>query len=298
MKMYGCQSMAGELRGVLLKSPRQAFGDQGRIDAQWQALNYFGRPDFEKAAAEYEGFVGLLRQFGPEICYLPAHPETGLDSIYVHDPVVVSNKGAILGNMGKAARRGEPRAAKAFFEQVGIPIVGEITGEGLLEGGDVLWLDGKPGLPRTVAVGEGYRSNAEGIRQLRALLGEAVDEVIAAPLPHWTGPDDCLHLLSNISPVADDLAVVYSRLLTVPFRQWLIRRGLTLIEVPDSEYQTMACNVLAVAPRKCLMIDGNPITKAQLEAHGCEVWTYKGEEISLKGAGGPTCLTRPFWREG
>jgi len=293
MKTYGCQSMVGEIKGMLIKSPRQAFLNQATVDSQWQDLFYFGRPDFEKALAEYEGFVTLLSRFGMEICYLPGHPNTSLDSIYTHDPVVVSDKGAILCNMGKAARRGEPRAAKVFFESAGIPVLGDITGDGLLEGGDVLWVDG-----RTVAVGEGYRTNAEGIRQFRALLGDAVSEVIAVPLPHWTGPNDCLHLLSNISPVADDLAVVYSRLLPVPFRQWLIQRGLTLIEVPDSEYNSMACNVLALAPRKCLMLDGNPITQARLEAYGCEVWTYKGQEISLKGAGGPTCLTRPFWREG
>jgi N-dimethylarginine dimethylaminohydrolase len=291
MKTYGCQSMVGPIKGVLIKSPREAFVDQATIDAQWRTLFYFDRPDYEKALAEYEGFVSLLSRFGMEICYLPASDGVTLDSIYTHDAAVVSNAGVVLSNMGKAARRREPRAMRKFFEGLGIPVLGEISGEGLLEGGDVLWLD-----ERTVAVGEGYRTNAEGIRQLRALLGEAVEEVIAVPLPHWTGPDDCLHLLSNISPLDDDLAVVYSRLLPVPFRQWLIARGLTLIEVPDSEYDSMACNVLAVAPRKCIMLDGNPLTKAQLEAHGCEVWTYKGEEISRKGAGGPTCLTRPFWR--
>lgn len=296
MKTYGCQSMIGEIKGVLLKSPREAYVDQSTIDSQWRELFYFGRPDFETALAEYEGFVSLLSRLGMEVCYLPRHPDTSLDSIYAHDPVVVSDRGAILCNMGKPARRGEPQAAGVFFESAGIPVLGEITGDGLLEGGDVLWLDDKSGLPRTVAVGEGYRSNAEGIRQFRALLGDTVDEVIAVPLPHWTGPNDCLHLLSNISPVDGDLAVVYSRLLPAPFRQWLIHRGLTLIEVPDAEYESMACNVLAVAPRKCIMLDGNPITQAQLEAHGCEVWTYKGGDISLKGAGGPTCLTRPFWR--
>ena len=291
MTSYGCQSNVGEIKGVLLKRPQEAHLNQANIAAQWRELNYLGEPDFELAAAQHEQLVNLLSRLGAEITYLPQSDGTTLDSVYVHDPVIVSDRGAILCNMGKAARRKEPEAAGKFFEQIGVPILGRITGGGLLEGGDVVWLD-----ERTVAVGEGYRTNAEGIRQLRTLLGDLVDEVIAVPLPHWTGPADCLHLMSNISPIDHDLAVVYSRLLSVPFRQWLIQRGIKLVEVPDEEYDSMACNVLAVAPRKAIMLTGNPITKARLEAEGAEVWTYEGSDISLKGAGGPTCLTRPFWR--
>jgi N-dimethylarginine dimethylaminohydrolase len=292
MKYYGCQSEVAEIKGVIVKRPREAHIDQTHIAGQWRALNYPAEPDFETASAQHEQLMRLLAQFGAEICYLPEHAETGLDSVYVHDPVLVTKRGAVLCNMGKAARRSEPAALGAFLERLGIPSLGAITGEGRLEGGDVVWID-----ERTVAVGEGYRTNAEGIRQFRALLGELVDEVLSVPLPHWTGPDDCLHLMSNLSPVDDDLAVVYSRLLSVPFRQWLVARGLQLIEVPDSEYDSMACNVLAVAPRKCLMLAGNPITQARLEAAGAQVWTYEGSDISIKGAGGPTCLTRPFWRD-
>ncbi len=291
MTTYGCQSMVGEIRGVLLKRPQEAYVDQGQVAAQWRKLNYFGEPDFATAAAQHESLVKLLGQIGAEITYLPRHEGTGLDSVYTHDPVIVCNKGAILCNMGKAARRGEPEAAGEFLQQIGVPVLGRITGEGTLEGGDVVWVDA-----RTVAVGEGYRSNAEGIRQLRALLGDLVDEVISVPLPHWTGPDDCLHLMSNISLIDCDLAVVYSRLLPVPFRQWLLARGFRLVEVPDGEYDSMACNVLAVSPRKAVMLAGNPVTQARLEAAGAQVWTYEGSDISIKGAGGPTCLTRPFLR--
>jgi N-dimethylarginine dimethylaminohydrolase len=214
-----------------------------------------------------------------------------LDSIYAHDPLVVSNKGAILCNMGKVARQHEPAAMARYLEQVGVPILGAITGSGRLEGGDVCWLD-----DRTVAVGEGYRTNAEGIRQLRALLGDAVDEVIPVPLPHWTGPDDCLHLLSFISPVDHDLAVVYSRMMPVPFRQMLLARDIQLVEVPDEEYDSMACNVLAVAPRQCIMLSDNPVTQQRLEAAGATVLTFEGKDLCLKGGGGPTCLTRPIIR--
>jgi N-dimethylarginine dimethylaminohydrolase len=193
--------------------------------------------------------------------------------------------------MGKDERHAEPEAIKTYFQSINVPILGKIQEPGTLEGGDVVWID-----ERTVAVGEGYRSNAEGIHQFKALLGDLVDEVISVPLPHWTGPGDCLHLMSNVSPIDHGLYLVYSRLLSVPFRQYLIKRGIKLLEVPDEEYESMGCNVLSVAPKKCIMIEGNPMTQQRLEAEGVEVHTYDGSEISLKGAGGPTCLTRPFLR--
>jgi arginine deiminase len=291
MSAVGCQSMVDPIQLCLLKSPRQAHGSQAAVDAQWQALHYFGRPDYAQVLAEYDGFVSLLSQHGAELLYLPDDAATGMDSVYAHDPLVVTNRGVILCNMGKAQRTGEPAAAAAFLVQHGIPILGEIRSPGTLEGGDVCWLDA-----RTVAVGEGYRTNAEGIRQLRELLGDLVDAVIPVPLPHWTGPDDCLHLLSFISPVDHDKAVVYSRMMPVPFRQLLLARGMKLIEVPDTEYDSMACNVLAVAPGKCIMVAGNLVTQARLAAAGVHVWTYAGADLCIKGGGGPTCLTRPLLR--
>src|SRR5258707_15218354 len=171
--------------------------------------------------------------------------------------------------MGKPARSGEPAVMAASLREMGVPIIGAISGAGRLEGGDVTWLD-----ERTVAVGQGYRSNAKGLRQLREILGAEVDAVIPVPLPHWTGPDDCLHLMSILSMVDRDLAVVYSRLMPGPVRQMLLARGLTLVEVPDEEYDSMACNVLALAPRYCVMLAGNPITQARLDAAGARAATY------------------------
>ena len=154
-----------------------------------------------------------------------------------------------------------------------------------------MWLDG-----RTIAVGRGYRTNDEGIRQLRALLGDSIDELIVVPLPHWRGPGDVFHLMSIISPVADDLAVVYSPLMPVPFRERLTERGVQLVDVPEEEFDSMGANVLAIAPRHAVMVAGNPRTRARLEASGVRVDEYAGGEISLKGGGGPTCLTRPIAR--
>jgi len=289
---FGCQSEVDQIKTLLLKHPKDAFMSQEYIQSQWKELNYLASPDYDKALKEYDNFVEYLKKSIPEIYYLPQNDKAGLDSIYVHDPVIITNKGAILCNMGKEKRRAEPSAAGEFLLELGIPILGSISGEGKLEGGDVVWID-----ERTLAVGLGYRTNEEGIRQLKKLTRDFVDEFVVVPLPHWKGPGDVLHLMSLISPVDHDLAVVYSRLLPVPFREWLLRRGIQLLDIPDSEFETMACNILAVSPRKCIMISGNPQTKQMLEDKGVEVWEYGGEEISKKGAGGPTCLTRPLLRE-
>ncbi len=283
--------MVDPIRRVLVKQPKDAYQNQARVNAQSPELNYFGVPDFDKAQSAHESLVAFLTSSGAEVHFLPLDDATSLDSVYTHDPCVVTNAGAVLCTMGKEPRLPEADAMKVYFESIGVPILGQIEAPGTLEGGDVVWID-----ERTVAIGEGYRSNAEGIRQFKELLGDLVDEVISVPLPHWTGPADCLHLMSNVSPIDHDLYLVYSRLLPVPFREYLIRRNIELIEVPDEEYDSMGCNVLAVAPRKVIMVEGNPITKQLLEAAGVDLHTYDGSEISLKGAGGPTCLTRPFLR--
>ena len=291
MKEIGSPSEVAPIRRLLLKTPKDAFVGERQIEAQWRDLRYTARPDLKRAIAEHDRLVSLLRGPETEVLFLPADDATGLDSIYVRDAVVVSARGAILCNMGKAQRRGEPEASGRFFERSGIPIAGRIEGEGRLEGGDVVFLD-----ERTVSVGQGYRTNAEGIRQLRAILADEVDEVVTVPLPHWNGPEDVLHLMSLLSPVDIDLLLVRSRLLPAPFRQWLLARGAELLEVPDDEFDTMGCNVLALAPGRCLMLEGNPGTRRILERAGCEVLTYDGREISFKGSGGPTCLTRPLLR--
>jgi N-dimethylarginine dimethylaminohydrolase len=196
-----------------------------------------------------------------------------------------------LCSMGKPARRDEPSAHGETLRASGDSLLGAIDPPGKLEGGDVVWFD-----EGSVAVGRGYRTNDDGIRQLRDYLGADVD-VLVVPLPHYRGPDDVFHLMSIVSPVDADLAVVYSPLMPVRFREWLLGRGLRLVEVPDEEFESMGANVLALGPRRALMLDGNPVTRARLEAAGAEVLTYDGSEISLKGGGGPTCLTRPLTRQ-
>jgi N-dimethylarginine dimethylaminohydrolase len=193
--------------------------------------------------------------------------------------------------MGKEGRKNEPLAEQKAFEEQGIPVLGVISAPGTIEGGDVAWLDEK-----TLAVGHTYRTNEEGIKQITALLAPIGIDVIVVPMPHYRGPSDVFHLMSVLSPVDSNLAVVYSPLIPIVFRNELIKRGYELVEVPEAEFDSMGCNVLALAPRVCLMVKGNPITKERLEKAGCKVIEYEGAEISVKGGGGPTCLTRPVER--
>jgi N-dimethylarginine dimethylaminohydrolase len=214
-----------------------------------------------------------------------------MDSIYCRDAAIATSHGMIICNMGKEGRKNEPLAEQKAFEEQGIPVLGVISAPGTIEGGDVAWLDEK-----TLAVGHTYRTNEEGIKQITALLAPIGVDVIVVPMPHYRGPSDVFHLMSVLSPVDSNLAVVYSPLIPIVFRNELIKRGYELVEVPEAEFDSMGCNVLALAPRVCLMVKGNPITKERLEKAGCKVIEYEGAEISVKGGGGPTCLTRPVER--
>jgi N-dimethylarginine dimethylaminohydrolase len=285
------QSDVGQIKQLVVKHARDALVDEATIDRQWRRLNYCGQPDLGRAIAEYDRFVELLQGLGAEVTFLPKDGNVTMDSLYPRDAAIPTDKGVILCSMGKEDRRTEPAAMGELMSRLGVPILGTISGTGRLEGGDLTWLD-----RTTLAVGRGYRTNDEGIRQLRNLIGKDV-EVVVVPLPHWRGPADVFHLMSVISPVAADLAVVYSPLLPVPFREFLIDRGFGLVEVPDEEFESMGCNVLAVAPRVCLLRTGNPITHQRLEAVGAVVHEFSGDEICGRGAGGPTCLTRPLARE-
>ena len=282
---FGAQSMVAPLRRVLVRAPDASFGS-----ADPQRWHYTARPDLGRARDEHARFVSLLSAAGAEVIHhaeaLPDHA----DALFVHDPVLVTDRGAVLLRMGKPLRRGEEDAIGRALERAGVPVVGRLAGDALAEGGDCLWLDAS-----TLAVGLGFRTNRAGVAQLRKLLGDGV-EVVEVPLPVFTGPEACLHLMSFISLVAEDLAVIYPPLLPEPFRRRLEGRGVRFVEVPEQEFASMGPNVLALAPRQCLMLEGNPVTRARLEGAGCGVVTYRGEEISLKAEGGPTCLTRPVWR--
>ena len=281
----------GRLTAVLMKHARDAFISQAVVDSQWQALNFTAPPDFSRAVDEYDAFLALVESCGARISLLPANDGLNLDSIYTRDASVICAGGVVPCSMGKPQRRAEPAAQEQQLVALNWPVAGRIAAPGMLEGGDLIWIDS-----RTLAVGQGLRTNAEGIRQLRELLADSIAELHVVPLPDWRGPQDVMHLMSLVSPVDRDLAVVYSRLLPPAFGRVLLDRGYRLVEVPDSEFESMGTNVLALAPGVCVMVNGNPRTRAALERAGASVHEYDGEEISLKGGGGPTCLTRPLSR--
>jgi len=287
-----CHSETGKIKSLFIKRPDQAFKSESHISQYWKDLNYLEKPDMSKAKDEYTDFESILRKHDITIYHLPEDDSVNMDSIYCRDAAIATNAGMILCNMGKEARKNEPTALKKAFEANGIPILGTIIAPGTVEGGDVAWLDNN-----TLAVGHTYRTNAEGIDQLTAMLLPLGVEVITVPLPHYKGPEDVFHLMSILSPVDTNIAVVYSPLMPIAFRDYLLSRNIHLIEVSDEEFESMGCNVLALEPGVCLMVEGNPKTRLMLEEAGCKVIVYKGHEISVKGGGGPTCLTRPLYRE-
>jgi N-dimethylarginine dimethylaminohydrolase len=267
--------------------------DEAMAAADPACWHYTAPIDLAAAQAAHDAFAGALRAWGVEVIYHQAPLPGDSDSVFVIDPALVTDSGTLVLRMGKGLRRGEEEPLAAALEAAGVPVFGRLSGEARVEGGDTMWLDHD-----TLAVGVGFRTNEEGVRQLRALLEPLGVTVLDYDLPYFTGPDACLHLLSCISPVDTDLAVAYPPLMPVAFWAELKRRGVRLLEVPEREFlHSQATNVLAVAPRRCVMLEGSPVTQRLLEEEGCEVVTFPGEALSFKCEGGPTCLTRPVLRD-
>jgi dimethylargininase len=280
--------MVGRLRRVVMRRPGEAMA--AADPAEW---HYTGAIDVEEARHAHDAFADSLRAWNVEVLYHEAPLPDHSDSVFVFDPVLVTDHGTLVLSMGKERRRGEEEPLARTLQECGVPVFGRLTGDARVEGGDTLWLDHD-----TLAVGRGFRTNAEGVRQLRALIEPVGVTVLDYDLPYFTGPDACLHLLSVMSPIDVDLAVAYPPLMPTAFWAELRRRGVRLLEVPEEEFvATQATNVLAVSPRRCIMLDGNPVTRQLLEMADCEVVTFPGEPLSLKAEGGPTCLTRPVLRD-
>jgi dimethylargininase len=282
MSEYGARSMTATLRRVLVRPPQPADAKR------WQEYGWRAEPDVAAAAAEHTALREILERAGAEVIVADGH-RGNPDAIYAYDPLLVGEEGAVLLRPGKEGRLREPSALEADLVRAGVPVVAEIQRPGTIDGGDTLWLDRK-----TLLVGRGYRTNADGVEQLAQAFHDA--RVLSFDLPHWNGRAEVMHLMSLISPLDDDLALVYPRLTPVRLMELLRERGIEIVEVPDEEFETMGPNVLALGPRRALALEGNDETRRRMEAAGVEVVTYKGDEISRKGDGGPTCLTRPILR--
>jgi dimethylargininase len=284
-RAYGAQSMTADLAEVLVSAPGPAFAQ-----AYDDPAHGFLRPcDLDCARREHDGLVDALTGLGVKVHVLEEPGgNTDPDLAYVFDPLLVSDRGAIPLRPGKPNRAGEPAVLEAWVTAAGIPVVGRIEAPGTLEGGDTFWLR-----PDLLCIGRTLRTNDAGARQLAEIVG---GDARIFDVPYWKGPAELVHLLSVVSPVADDLAVVYLPLLPVGLWELMRSLGINFVEVPDDEYPSLGCNVLAVRPGVVIVADGNPRTRRGLEAAGVEVHAIPLGEIGENGSGGPTCLTRPILR--
>jgi dimethylargininase len=280
---FGGQTLVEPLRRVLVRSPRT------EDLAAWRAFGWLGEPDAVLAAKQHEELCDVLRSSGARVEFAEVEVDGDPDAIYVFDPAIVSDAGAIVLRPGKEGRRPESDAAAAELRRLDVPVAFEMAAPATAEGGDTMWLD-----ERTLLVGRSFRTNDAGVDALGAALPGV--EVFAFDVPTRHGPEACLHLLSLLSPLDRDLVVAYLPLLPVRLGELLGERGVEIVPVPDDEFDTMGPNVLALAPRVALAVEGNSETRRRMERAGVEVFVYEGSEISLKGEGGPTCLTRPLLR--
>jgi N-dimethylarginine dimethylaminohydrolase len=283
--------MVAPLRRVVVCSPRSADWNQPERLARWQELGFHHAPDFERAQAQHGSLQGELSAAGAEVIDIIPSGDLSLDAVYAHDASLATDFGLILMRPGKANRTAEGKHHGVLSQTLGIPILGEITAPATTEAGDMIWLD-----PKTLLIGHGYRTNAAGIQQMRDLLAPRGAEVLSAPLPYGPGPSACLHLMSLISLLDEQTAIVDLPWLAVETIELLQARGFKFIEIEYSERDTLACNVLALGNKRLLAIEENRKTNARLGRAGFDVRTFPASEISINGGGGPTCLTRPLLR--
>ena len=288
-RSYGVNSMSATLTRAAMRRPRAI------LTADPDVWHYGKAPNAEELEKEYAAFTGLLRDGGTEIVWLADEDDGLADSVFTYDPSFVVPDGAILLQPGKVKRRGEVQLHQRLYENLGIPIIGKIELPGTAEGGDCFWLDAS-----TIAIGRGFRTNTAGIDQLSDLLAAVGIQVAVFDLPYYKGPDACLHLMSLVSPLDEDMALVYDPLLPAGLKSLMTGMGYKLLEVPEKEFESsggLCMNVLATAPRRVIMVEGFSETTQLLREAGCEVSLFRGDELCIPCEGGPTCLTRPLLRE-
>jgi N-dimethylarginine dimethylaminohydrolase len=289
---YNGHSMTGDLLRVLVCPPRNVGWDRSERNSSWRELGFHRAPDFATAQGQHDDLCRLLTEAGAELqCLSPSKPLT-LDAVYTHDASLATDWGLVLMNPGKPNRVAEAKAHADFCARLGIPVLGAVSGAGSAEAGDIVWLDS-----HTLLIGLGYRTNGEGIEQMRSLLGAKGVEVISAPLPYGPGPSACLHLMSLMSMLDERTILVDLPWLAVETVELLKARGFCLIEIDYSERESLACNVLALGSKRLIAIDVNQATNQRLRDAGFDVRTFPGSEICINGSGGPTCLTRPLLRK-
>lgn len=280
--------MIGTLKRALVRSPIE----ENKHVKGWKEWGYLRKPDIELVREEHANFVEILKSEGVKLDFVEDSHKDRLDAIFTSDPAMITNRGAIILKMGKELRMGEEETLRENIAKLNIPILGKIQGAATLEGGDVVWVG-----PKAVIIGRSYRSNDLGFQQLKLILNDFVDNIWQLDLPHWHGPGECLHLLSLISLIDWDLALVYPELTPVSLIENLKARGVKMIEVARVEFETQGCNALTLEPEKCLTVAGNHKTRRYMEKEGVEVIEFEGNEICLNRTGGPSCLVCSVLRD-
>ena len=288
---YNGHSMVGALQRVMVCAPEAAGWNDPRRVAQARNLGFPRAPVFELAEAQHRRLCQILQEAGAEVSYLPTSPDLTLDAVYTHDASLATDFGLIAMYPGKSNRVAEAARQREFCAGLGIPTLGEVKAPGKTEAGDMVWLD-----EGTLLIGLGYRTNREGIEQMRGLLKPHGVEVLAAPLPYGPGPSACLHLMSLFSVLDEKTVLVDLPWLAVETVELLKERGYRFIEIDSPERDSLAVNVLSLGRRRLVAIEENRKTNQRLRDAGFEVHTFPGSEICINGAGGPTCLTRPLLR--
>ncbi|MBL4756821.1 MAG: hypothetical protein JKY32_04015 [Rhizobiales bacterium] len=279
------------LKKILLRAPGAIVHDQQDVTAQWQSLNYLQEPDLAAATKEHELLASIIKGIGAEIIYADNNDTLSLDALYVRDAALPLPSGMVLARMGKEARHREPESLRAIFKANNIPIAGAIEAPGTLEGGDCVWIDAK-----TLLIGRTWRTNQSGIDQVAKILGDDY-QVLGFDMPNYKGPDDVFHLMSVLSPINARLVVGYPPLMPVALVEFLHAQNMTILPVANTEFNSMACNILALGNDQVILLKGNPLISKALKNEGIMVHEIAGENISHPGQGGPTCLTLPLVRE-
>ncbi|AEF56307.1 dimethylarginine dimethylaminohydrolase family protein [Marinomonas posidonica] len=290
MANYGCQLMAEKMSKVLMRRPGDSLRQANQ--AQWHYNHLF---DAEKAIQQFDAFTQLIIDSDCEIVWMEEGNDGLCDAMFTRDASLITKVGAIPLQMGKPLRAPEPELHKQTYEKLGIPILGQLTGDAKIEGGDTIWLNEK-----TLLVGMGFRSNQAGVAQLNELLNPHDIQVLGFDMPYWNGKDACLHLMSVISPLTESKYLVHPPLIPARLWQLLEAEGIECVIAPEDEFTAsfgLNLNVLPTSPDQCIMIDGFPKTKQVMEEHGVTVTVFEGDALCMACEGGPTCLTNPILRE-
>ena len=282
-RLFGAQSMTAPLHDVVVKRPGAAFAAAYDNPAH----GFLHAPDLTEAQRQHDAFCRVLTDLGVRVHPLDAETSSP-DLTYTFDSALVTDRGMIGLRSGKPTRQGEAEPMLAWAADNGIPVIGRLEGDETADGGDTFWLR-----PDVFCIGRSLRTNTAGAARMAQLVG---GDVHVFDVPYANGPAECLHLLSVISPIADDLAVVFLPQLPAGLYELLAERCVALVPVPEEELLTQGCNILAVRPGVVVMVEGNPATERALLDRGCEVHTFPGTEVCINGSGGPTCITRPILR--